>query len=421
MAQHDYVIENQTFPATRTDLNNALAAAVSQNSGATAPSTTYAYQLWYDTSTNKLKQRNADNDAWIDLFDVDQSADTASISTAAFGTMTADQLDVDNIRIDGNTISSTDTNGDIILDPNGTGNVGIGIASPSQILVVSESSTPTIQIKDGAASGTRISGRLHIGEADNLGVSIENSTNSYNDNCTMVFNTSPAAGTITERMRLTSAGELIIGDTITGVPTALAAARLHLDRKSEAGHGIIVENILQNYVGLAQKRVGTAGISYALYLINNGNQEVGTISFSNTGTAYNTSSDYRLKTAVNYDWDAITRLKQLKPAKFKWIADGDDAVPVDGFLAHEAATVVPESVIGTHNEVKTWTQQEIDDGDAPDGSSAGDNKLDEDGNTIPVMQGIDQSKLVPLLTKALIEAVEKIEALEVRITALETA
>ena len=421
MAQHDYVIENQTFPATRTDLNNALAAAVSQNSGATAPSTTYAYQLWYDTSTNKLKQRNADNDAWIDLFDVDQSADTASISTAAFGTMTADQLDVDNIRIDGNTISSTDTNGDIILDPNGTGNVGIGIASPSQILVVSESSTPTIQIKDGAASGTRISGRLHIGEADNLGVSIENSTNSYNDNCTMVFNTSPAAGTITERMRLTSAGELIIGDTITGVPTALAAARLHLDRKSEAGHGIIVENILQNYVGLAQKRVGTAGISYALYLINNGNQEVGTISFSNTGTAYNTSSDYRLKTAVNYDWDAITRLKQLKPAKFKWIVDGDDAVPVDGFLAHEAATVVPESVIGTHNEVKTWTQQEIDDGDAPDGSSAGDNKLDEDGNTIPVMQGIDQSKLVPLLTKALIEAVEKIEALEVRITALETA
>jgi len=85
MAQHDYTIANQTFPATRADLNNALAAAVSQNSGATAPSTTYAYQLWYDTSTNKLKQRNADNDAWIDLFDVDQSADTASPSTAGGG------------------------------------------------------------------------------------------------------------------------------------------------------------------------------------------------------------------------------------------------------------------------------------------------------------------------------------------------
>ena len=81
MSQHDYVIANQTFPATRTDLNNALAATVTQNSGSSAPSTTYAYQLWYDTTTNKLKQRNADNDAWIDLFDVDQTADTASPSS----------------------------------------------------------------------------------------------------------------------------------------------------------------------------------------------------------------------------------------------------------------------------------------------------------------------------------------------------
>ena len=85
MAQHDYVIDNQTFPATRTDLNNALAAIVSANSGATAPTTTYAYQLWYDTTNNKLKMRNADDDAWIDLFDVDQVADTASPSGAASG------------------------------------------------------------------------------------------------------------------------------------------------------------------------------------------------------------------------------------------------------------------------------------------------------------------------------------------------
>lgn len=85
MAQHDYVIDNQTFPATRTDLNNALAAIVSANAGATAPSTTYAYQLWYDTSTNKLKMRNADDDAWIDLFNIDQTADTASPAGAAAG------------------------------------------------------------------------------------------------------------------------------------------------------------------------------------------------------------------------------------------------------------------------------------------------------------------------------------------------
>ena len=83
MAQHDYIIANQTFPNTRTDINNALAAIVSTNAGATAPTTTYAYQLWYDTALNLLKMRNADDDAWIILFLFDQVADTAE--TAAGG------------------------------------------------------------------------------------------------------------------------------------------------------------------------------------------------------------------------------------------------------------------------------------------------------------------------------------------------
>ena len=76
MAQHDYIIDNQTFPNTRADINSALAAVVSQNSGATAPSTTYAYQLWYDTATDKLKIRNANDDAWIEMFGFDQVGDT---------------------------------------------------------------------------------------------------------------------------------------------------------------------------------------------------------------------------------------------------------------------------------------------------------------------------------------------------------
>lgn len=80
MAQHDYTIANQTFPNTRTDLNNVFAAIVSQNSGATAPSTTYAYMLWYDTTTDILKMRNANDDAWVKLFTIDQVADTATAS-----------------------------------------------------------------------------------------------------------------------------------------------------------------------------------------------------------------------------------------------------------------------------------------------------------------------------------------------------
>ena len=67
MAQHDYVLDNQSGLAFRQDLNNALAAIVSINSGATAPSTTYAYQLWGDITAGLLKQRNAANSAWVTI------------------------------------------------------------------------------------------------------------------------------------------------------------------------------------------------------------------------------------------------------------------------------------------------------------------------------------------------------------------
>ena len=125
--------------------------------------------------------------------------------------------------------------------------------------------------------------------------------------------------------------------------------------------------------------------------INSSGATVGSISITASNTAYNTSSDYRLKENVIYDWDATTRLKQLKPARFNFIVDPDTTV--DGFLAHEVSSVVPEAITGTKDEVD-------DNGDA-------------------VMQGIDQSKLVPLLTAALQEAIAKIETLETKVAALE--
>lgn len=82
MAQHDYVIDNQSFPATRTDINNVLQAIASNNSGTSAPSTTYANQFWYDTTNNKLYQRNEDNDAWIELAVLDQANDIVSSITS---------------------------------------------------------------------------------------------------------------------------------------------------------------------------------------------------------------------------------------------------------------------------------------------------------------------------------------------------
>jgi hypothetical protein len=67
MAQHDYILANQSGAAFRSDLNNGLAAIVSNNSGVAQPSTTYAYQWWSDTTTGLLKLRNAANNAWITI------------------------------------------------------------------------------------------------------------------------------------------------------------------------------------------------------------------------------------------------------------------------------------------------------------------------------------------------------------------
>tara|TARA_R110000868_G_scaffold392761_2_gene663540 strand:- start:497 stop:1219 length:723 start_codon:yes stop_codon:yes gene_type:complete len=72
MAQHDYNIANQTASSARTDINNALAAIVSTNSGTTAPTSTFANMIWYDTSNNVLQIRNEGNTAWITLGTVDQ-------------------------------------------------------------------------------------------------------------------------------------------------------------------------------------------------------------------------------------------------------------------------------------------------------------------------------------------------------------
>ena len=97
--QHDLNIANQGFPAFRADLNDALVALGSTNSGATAPATTYANQLWYDTANNILKIRNEDNDAWISIVTLDQVADatTAIGSTvlANLATVAASQVEME--------------------------------------------------------------------------------------------------------------------------------------------------------------------------------------------------------------------------------------------------------------------------------------------------------------------------------------
>jgi hypothetical protein len=185
-------------------------------------------------------------------------------------------------------------------------------------------------------------------------------------------------GANSERMRIDSSGSLLINTTSKGGSEQLSLIGGPAFNMAHASTGTI---------GVFR----TSGISGSI---------VGSISITGSATAYNTSSDHRLKEGVEDMTGAIERVKALAPKRFNFIVNPDTTV--DGFLAHEAQAVVPEAVTGTHNEV------------------------DADGNA--VMQGIDQSKLVPLLTGALREAITKIETLETqradleaRLTALENA
>ncbi len=199
-----------------------------------------------------------------------------------------------------------------------------------------------------------------------------------------------------------------------GFQMSATGNKLFLNGEGGTSYNLYANAAATTAFALRLDGVGTGSSNLCQFV--NGNGQVGSITLSGVSTAYNTSSDYRLKENVTDITDGITRVKQLSPKKFNWISDETDTL-IDGFLAHEAQTVVPEAVTGTHNELEVWLVDE----ELPEGVSVGDNKLDDDGNTIPKYQGIDQAKLVPLLTAALQEAITKIEDLETRITTLENA
>jgi hypothetical protein len=274
-------------------------------------------------------------------------------------------------------------------------NVGIGTSSPDRILHLNNSGTEQ-NVRAKFTNGTTGEG---ASDGFEIGINASNPAEAVLVNyeaSPMAFFTSGS-----ERMRIDSSGNLLINNT--------GASPLN------SGRVRIYNNTAQDALKTYQATSGTTALwsridhtaSYFAVFNYNGST-VGTITTNGSATAYNTSSDHRLKENVTADWDATTRLKQLNPVRFNFIADADTTV--DGFLAHEVQSVVPEAISGTHNEVEVWKDGE----ELPDGVSVGDNKLDEDGNTMPVYQGIDQSKLVPLLVKT-------IQELEARITALENA
>ena len=176
---------------------------------------------------------------------------------------------------------------------------------------------------------------------------------------------------------------------------------------STTKHGLEISNH-SYYSPNAMRVINSDTINRAGHeiIFNRGGSDVGSISTSTSSTSYNVNSDYRLKENVTPMSGATAQTKLLKPCNFDWIIGGN----VNGFLAHELAEVVPEAVTGTKDAMK---DEEYEVTPAV---------VDDEGNettaavmgtrSVPDMQGIDQSKLVPLLTATIQELISRIEALE---------
>ena len=292
--------------------------------------------------------------------------------------------------VDGAVTPAKIASGDFYFDTNtlfidATNNrVGIGTTSPSAILDV-KGAAARIRISDTDTSGTTGIEFVDSGGTKDAEIEVGNSSQ-YLD-----FKTNGSSRLTIQGSTVSTTGSIGVGRTSMSAVTEDAGLVL-----SASGY-------------MYSAREGTTNQSHIVF-INNAAvtaTTVGSIKTSSSTTSYNTSSDYRLKTDAQPMTGATARLKALKPVNFEWIADG---TRVDGFLAHEAQAVVPECVSG---EKDAMQDQEYEVTPAV---------LDEEGNTVeeavmgtrsvPDYQGIDQSKLVPLL-------VATIQELEARITQLE--
>ena len=275
-----------------------------------------------------------------------------------FGHSTDGSADVEQMRLEGS-----------------TGNVGIGTVSPARPLHISGTTATQLELEQTSASsdvrmlldagGTngqiQFAGASHASIPNTLTVSSAGDTRFVQAGQTVMYIDSASGGRV-------------------GIGTDSASYKLSIQNSTTE---TCLELINQ----------ATSGNHRIVDFVDGAGSLCGNISIDTSANtvAYNTSSDYRLKENVDYDFTALDRVTQLKPARFNFIADA--GTTVDGFLAHEVQDIVPEAIFGEKDAV------------------------DDEG--IPKYQGIDQSKLVPLLTKAIQEQQTIIDDLKSRIETLE--
>jgi len=430
MATHDYIISNASGAAVRADLNNALAAIVSNNSSATAPTTTYAYQWWADigSTPNVMKLRNSANSAWITLFQLDGEYTTIPLEngTAAApsiyfkdsGTDTGlfsggtDQVNVStggvervewgtsevvfndggvnyDFRVEG------DTNANLLFVDASADAVGIGTTSPEYTF--------------DARGSINVSGSIFRRSADNTTFSVINRAAQA-----LIFGTDDL-----EKARIDSSGRLLVGtstslDSASSIQTSKTSGSNTIRTNSdslandevvrfaatgsvsgvarESGLGVYKHSGITNacsYVRLEEED-GTTTFTW----VDNSDQlristnaaHIGTTSGTVVGTQ---TSDERIKNVLGPVEYGLETVKQIESVRYALKSEPN--VEKLGFIAQQVQPLVPQSIFDTNEHIE---------GEPEDA---------------PTKLGMEYVALIPVLVNAIKELSAEVDALKAQL------
>ena len=314
----------------------------------------------------------------------DKSFGVKELRITGTGTPTIESPGGGNLNLNAATATFSGTVATSLVRQENSGNPSfIHLGTGGRVGILQTSPGSALEVKGGIRSAqTPASGHIDL-KHDGTNASLTTTSGHFlfyneNDSGEYIFHTTSSNST---KVKIQSTGRFLVGTTSPLESSSSSAVAMHLKGGGGGPYNIVLQNL------------DTGGGANQIKFFDGSGHDCGDIvsNATNNTTAYNTSSDYRLKENKNAISDGITRIKQLKPYRFNFISN-PDKTKVDGFYAHEVSDVVPEAITGIKDEV------------------------DSEGN--PKYQKIDHSKLVPLLTAALQEAITEIETLKTEVAAL---
>lgn len=393
MATHDYDIANQSGASFRADLNNALAAIVSQNSSATVPATTFAYQYWVDTSASPalIKQRNAANDGWITLAEVDGQLLAKDGTASKPGISFSSDTNLGLRRNSADTLSIV-TGGADRVTVDSSGNLGVGVTAPSTRLHIQDGPNCTAQItcEDGGNSIINLGDTSDVNAGKIQYNNFDESLSFWtNNSIRLTIDTDGKCGIgeespdellhVAGNIKTTGNIDIASGNIVNGSP---AIGTSGFDFQNDGAHKLARDTAVGNSV---LKVMGGSG---ELRVKGDGDCE-------NTNGSYTQISDVKLKENIvdaNSQWDDI---KEIRIRNYNLKAStGYSTHRQIGVVAQELEQVCPELVKNSNDE-------------------------DADGNVIGTTKSVKLSVLHTKAVKALQEAMDRIETLEAKVAALE--